>query len=141
MSVLLTSIDNPNTDQLESLRGATIAGRYRSEAVLLAARLIDDDVDSALEVIGATLQRIQQDGLSPADLTRAKRRCLAGHLESLETYEGRASRLAYRLRRDGTGDLDTWERKLQAVQSADVQTLAARTFGPRRVVVTSGVPR
>lgn len=139
--VLLNSLDIPDADELESLDGTLFGGPRHDEAVVLTAGLAGSDAQAALRAITGALDRIRQNGLLADQVERARRRIVAAHLEALETYEARASRIADRIRRDGTADLDTWQRAVVSVEPPDVQALAARTFGPRRVVMATGVQR
>ena len=94
--------------------------------------------DSLEAAAGEVLDAIIAEGITPAELSRAKTRARAGLIASLESGTGLAGALATARVLDG--DWRAVFRQLdaiEAVSAADVQRVAAATFVPRNRTVAS----
>ncbi|MFA9477809.1 M16 family metallopeptidase [Phycisphaerales bacterium AB-hyl4] len=92
-------------------------------------------------VVLGEVQRITEDGVTDAELARAKRRIMAQVASANQTAEGVASRLA----RDviGTGDPDYLQRYADAIQELtpeDIQQAAMLYLSPDRLVTVRLLP-
>lgn len=89
----------------------------------------------------AEIERVKTEGVTPAELDRAKRKTLVSVVLSAQTAEGLASRLASDV--ISTGDVDYLARYVDAVQAmtaADVQAAARRFLDSQRFVEVTLLP-
>jgi predicted Zn-dependent peptidase len=94
-------------------------------------------VREVVDVIGAELERVARDGLSPEELERVKRQMKGSMLLGLETSDSRMSRIAKNEIYFGRDvSLEEVGRAIDDVTNDDVLRVAARLFAPGRRALT-----
>lgn len=106
-----------------------------------AAAVFAKAIEQAKAAILAEVAAVRDQGVTDAELARAKRKTLASVIYAAQTAEGTASRLA----RDfiGTGDPDYLTRYAAAVESItaqEVQAAAQRFLDPQRLITVTLMP-
>jgi zinc protease len=102
---------------------------------------VDAAIAKARESILAEVERIKKDGVTPAELARAKRQTIAQVVFSAQTAEDMADRLA----RDviSTGDPDYLQRYAEAVQKVtadEIKAAASKFLVPQRTITLKLMP-
>ncbi len=96
------------------------------------------NTEAALAAIHDEIARVQQHGLSPQELEKAKRQVLAGYVFGRQTIQSKADDLA--LNELTTGDYDfsrTYVDGIQQVTSQEVQTVAQRYLTPENETIAA----
>ncbi len=95
----------------------------------------DSRVNEAKDAILEQVERVRKEGVTAAELARAKRKTLAGVVMSNQTAQAMAGRLARDL--IGTNDPDYLQRYVEAIQAIsaqDVQRVAEKYLDPQRLI-------
>lgn len=112
-----------------------------AEAAVSAERDAQQAVDAVRQAVLEQLEQLRQDGVTQAELERAKRQTLAAVVLSAQTAEGLAARLAHGV--INTGDVDYMNRYIEAVQRVTAEQVAeaARRFlRPQRLIAVTLLP-
>jgi zinc protease len=99
------------------------------------------DVDAVEAAIDAEIARIQNEGVTEAELNRAKTQARLGTITRLQTALGKANQLSSNaVFFDDPNRVNTLLPSLQAVTAADVRRVARKYLVPRNRVVVIGRP-
>lgn len=106
----------------------------------IGAELAPERIDEALQVTGATLDRLRRRGPSAEDLDRARTMIRARWARWLESAESRAAAYAYAESVDGVDWLDRAYDDLLAVDAAAVGRVAEAFLAPEAVAAVAYLP-
>ncbi|MEX0777478.1 MAG: pitrilysin family protein [Phycisphaeraceae bacterium] len=106
------------------------------------AKLRDDSIQQTKAAILQQIQKIKDQGVTPLELARAKRKTLASVIYDAQTAQAMAARLASDL--IATGDPDYLQRYAQAIDAItaeQIQAAARQYLEPNRLITLTLLPR
>lgn len=127
-----------------SVRTGNYAGRYPGWFAIQLDLLQGKDRKRAEELVLRELERLAEEGVSPAELARARRKVLAQFIFAADDVHNLANAIARAASYPGGEDVTrfytTYLERLVQVQSQDIQRIARQYLQRRRACIVWSVP-